>query len=110
MKPAPKTPMALFKGRIGRWAAKIGAKPEQVYVQAMRRKWASTSTTGRVCFSRDLLRQSPSFQDFVIAHELLHLVVPNHGALFKSLLSAYLPKSKMARWDKRGALWSCDSR
>jgi len=86
--------LTLFKRRVGRWAAKIGTKPERVHVQAMRRKWASTSTSGRVCFSRDLLKQAPSFQDFVIAHELLHLVVPNHGALFKSLLSAYLPRSR----------------
>jgi predicted metal-dependent hydrolase len=31
------------------------------------------------------------FQDYVIVHELLHLRVPNHGKLFKSLLTAYLP-------------------
>jgi hypothetical protein len=85
--------LTLFKRRVGRWAAKIGTKPERVYVQAMRRKWASTSTTGRVCFSSDLLKQAPSFQDFVIAHELLHLVVPNHGPLFKSFLKAYVPKA-----------------
>ena len=29
--------------------------------------------------------------EFVIVHELLHLRVPNHGKLFKSLLSAYVP-------------------
>ena len=89
-------PAAHFKRRVERWAAKIGAKPERVYVQAMRRKWASTSTTGRVCFSKDLLKEAPSFQDFVIVHELLHLAVPNHGALFKSLLDAYLP-GRLAR-------------
>jgi predicted metal-dependent hydrolase len=27
----------------------------------------------------------------VIVHELLHLLVPNHGKLFKSLMNAYLP-------------------
>ena len=32
-----------------------------------------------------------AFQDFVVAHELLHLRVPNHGRRFKVLLSAHLP-------------------
>jgi len=32
----------------------------------------------------------------VIVHELLHLLVPNHGKLFKSLMNAYLPG-----WEKR---------
>jgi len=54
-------------------------------------KWASCSTNGWVCFSTDLLKESRDFQNYVIVHELLHLQAPNHGKLFKSLLSAYLP-------------------
>jgi len=57
----------------------------------MRRKWASCSTAGTVTFSSDLLRESADFQDVVIVHELLHLLVPNHGRVFRSLMNAYLP-------------------
>ena len=57
----------------------------------MRRKWASCSTAGTVSFSLDLLAQPAPFREYVIVHELLHLKVPNHGKLFKSLLRAYLP-------------------
>ncbi|MBU4343965.1 MAG: M48 family metallopeptidase [Desulfobacteraceae bacterium] len=57
----------------------------------MTKKWASCSSRGRVCFSADLLQESETFQEYVIVHELLHLQVPNHGKLFKSLMSAYLP-------------------
>src|SRR6266851_3684869 len=37
----------------------------------------------------DLCKQDPGFQDFVIAHELLHFRVPTHGRLFRALLSLY---------------------
>src|SRR3954452_17315862 len=37
------------------------------------------------------LRTQPGFQDFVIAHELLHLRVPTHGRLFKALMTAHVP-------------------
>jgi predicted metal-dependent hydrolase len=57
----------------------------------MSTKWASCSLGARLCFSRDLLRQDPAFQEVVIVHELLHLRVPNHGRLFKGLMTAYLP-------------------
>ena len=80
-----------FKGKVQSWATKIRVKPSQVRVQKMSRKWASCSTNGWVSFSNDLLRESDRFQDYVIVHELLHLKVPNHGKLFKSLLSAYFP-------------------
>lgn len=57
----------------------------------MSRKWGSCSTSGIVTLAADLPDQDPGFQDFVIAHELLHLRVPNHGRLFKALMSAHLP-------------------
>ena len=47
-------------------------------------------------FNEDLLAQNGSFQEYVIVHELLHLRVPNHGKLFRSLMSLYLPD-----WEER---------
>lgn len=81
---------ASFKRRVFHWADKIGVKPQAVYVQAMRNKWASCSTAGRVYFNYAILRHGDRFQDRVVVHELLHLVVPNHGKLFKSLYIAHL--------------------
>ena len=61
----------------------------------MTRKWGSCSSWGIVTLAADLAERPPAFQDFVIAHELLHLRVPNHGRLFKALLSAHLPAWKI---------------
>jgi predicted metal-dependent hydrolase len=86
-----------FKSRVHSWAIKIRVQPKQVRVQKMTRKWASCSTKGWVTFSEDLLRELGPFQDYVIVHELLHLKVPNHGKLFKSLLSTHLPNWKQMK-------------
>lgn len=80
-----------FKSEITRWAAIMKVNPLQIRVQKMKNKWASCSSKGQVCFSADLLEETKSFQEYVIVHELLHLQVPNHGKLFKSLMNAYLP-------------------
>jgi len=80
-----------FKERVHAWAAKVRVKPKQVRLQAMKRKWASCSTDGRVTFSLALLEEVSSFQEYVIVHELIHLKVPNHGKLFTSLLAVHLP-------------------
>lgn len=87
----PTTAAVGFKERVHIWAKKVRVKPRQVRLQAMKRKWASCSMEGRVTFSLNLLKESSSFQDYVIVHELIHLKVPNHGKLFKSLLSAHIP-------------------
>ncbi len=81
-----------FRDRVQHWSRRIGVRPKLVQIRAMRRKWASCSTAGRVSFSRDLLKKRAKFRDFVIVHELVHLQVPNHGKLFKSLMKAYVPE------------------
>jgi len=81
----------LFKSEVARWAAIMKVTPAQIRVQRMKKKWASCSNRGWVCFSTDLLLESGAFKKYVIVHELLHLQVPNHGKLFKSLMNAYLP-------------------
>ena len=84
-----------LKVLVERWASRIGVKPTRVQVQRMTTKWASCSPGGRICLSRDLLQEDAAFQEAVIVHELLHLRVQNHGKLFKSLMSAYVPT-----WEK----------
>lgn len=80
----------IFKAEVEAWAKRIGVEPKEVHIRPMVRKWGSCSTLGRVTFSSDLLSESAEFRRRVIVEELLHLKVPNHGRLFKSLLRAYL--------------------
>jgi predicted metal-dependent hydrolase len=72
------------------WARKIGVEPKEIHLRPMKRKWASCSTKGRLTFDTGLLSQPAAFRREVIVHELLHLKVPNHGPVFRSLLRAYL--------------------
>lgn len=92
-----------LKQRVARWAIKLRVNPRIVRVQRMTRKWGSCSRAGTITLAADLLDQPDSFQDFVVAHELLHLRVPNHGRLFKALMTAHLPSWRsleMSRLDK----------
>ena len=88
--PAPSA-VADFKHQVAQWAERIRVRPRQLRLQRMRRKWASCSTRGTVSFSTEVLAQPAAFREYVIVHELLHLKVPNHGKLFKTLLRAYIP-------------------
>jgi predicted metal-dependent hydrolase len=80
-----------FKAAVRSWSTRLKVKPSQVRMQKMSNKWASCSTKKCVSFSEDLLKERQDFQEYVIVHELLHLRVPNHGKLFRSLMSLYLP-------------------
>ena len=81
----------LLRQRVDAWASKLKVTPRLVRVQRMTRKWGSCSTRGTITLATDLIEQDRHFQDFVVAHELLHLRVPNHGRLFKALMTAHVP-------------------
>jgi predicted metal-dependent hydrolase len=83
-------PAELFRAEVRAWARRIGVEVRELHLRPMRRKWASCSTRGRLTFDTGLLRQPAAFRAEVIVHELLHLKVPRHGKLFRSLLRAYL--------------------
>ncbi|MCB1552356.1 MAG: M48 family metallopeptidase [Xanthomonadales bacterium] len=81
---------ATLRSEVEAWSVRLRVRPKQVRLQPMKLKWASCSSAGRITLSRDLLKQPRSFRDYVIAHELLHLRIRNHGKLFDRTLRAHL--------------------
>jgi predicted metal-dependent hydrolase len=83
---------------VRHWAARIGVKAPQVHLREMRRKWASISRVGRLTLNGELIDLPKDLGEFVIVHELVHRLAPNHSKVFKSFMHAYLPD-----WEEREA-------
>src|ERR1700720_462298 len=99
-----------LRAKVRFWAGRLKVTPRLVRVQRMSRKWGSCSTAGTITLAADLTDHEAGLQDFVIAHELLHLRVPNHGRLFKALMSAHVPNWRgfdLARRNGRHKAVSC---
>ena len=93
--------------RVEYWAQRLHVRPRLVRVQRMTQKWGSCSTSGIVTFATDLVKQEVGFQDFVIAHELLHLRVPqpwktlqggDDGAHSRLEKARRTPASRLSYW------------
>jgi predicted metal-dependent hydrolase len=78
------------------WATRIGVRLRGVHVRPMKTKWASMSTAGRLTLNGELIALPRSVGEYVIVHELVHLLAPNHSKVFKSFMHAYLPD-----WEER---------
>jgi predicted metal-dependent hydrolase len=76
---------------VRNWSARIGVKPSRVQIRSMSTKWASITTSGSMTLDTDLLSLPKELGEFVIVHELVHLLAPNHGKVFKSFMHAYIP-------------------
>lgn len=88
-----------FRRRVGHWVERLAVGAHTVTLRPMRNKWASCSTSGRLTFNSELLVLDAELWDYVIVHELLHFFVPNHGRLWKSLMTVHL--GDYARQEKR---------
>lgn len=74
-----------------KWQEKLNIKSNRIQVMKMKNKWSSCSTNGNITLNSELTKLPKELAEYAILHELLHLIVPNHGKTFKALLSAYMP-------------------
>lgn len=68
----------------------MNIKVKSLALRPMTNKWASCSTDGNLNFNKELLDIDRDLGEYVIVHELLHFNIPNHGKLWKSMMTAYL--------------------
>jgi predicted metal-dependent hydrolase len=73
-----------------------GLEPPTLRLRRMQTHWGSMSAAGTLSLHPDLIRAPCECIDYVIIHELCHLVYANHGAEFHRLLEHVLPD-----WQRR---------
>ncbi len=73
------------------WAKHIGVPMPRIKILPMPTLWGGMSTEGQLTLNTELVLMPKKLREYVIVHELVHLLVPNHGKVFKCFMSAYLP-------------------
>lgn len=70
---------------------RFGVDCPELEVRVMRSRWGSTSPLGKMRLNVKLIKVPKTYIDYVIFHELCHLVEPNHGQRYYELLDRVLP-------------------
>ncbi len=78
-------------------AASIGQKVTRVSVRDTTTRWGSCARTGNLSFSWRLIFAPEAVLDYVVAHEVAHLVEMNHGPRFWRLVARLHPDPKPQR-------------
>lgn len=112
---------ALYAARVKRWlqtkarlllemettamAARIGRPVKAVRVGDFRSRWGSCAADGRIAYSWRLLLAPPHVRQAVVAHEVAHLLEPNHGRRFWATATLLLgrPHDEARHWLKANA-------
>jgi predicted metal-dependent hydrolase len=77
---------------IAKWEPLMGVKANRLFVQRMKTKWGSCNPRRRnIRLNSELARKPPECLEYVIVHELVHLLEPSHNARFVSLMDKFMP-------------------
>jgi hypothetical protein len=88
---------AYIAPKLAKYAQHIGVNVRQLHIKTYKSRWGSCYTDGRIQFNWRLM-QAPAFVvDYVIVHELCHLIHANHSAHFWALVAHHYPQTPQAR-------------
>lgn len=78
-----------------KWEKALGISKNSLCIKKLRGKWGYCHTKNHdICLNLELIRKNLKFIEYVVLHELCHILVPNHGSEFKKLLNTYMPNWK----------------
>ena len=74
-----------------RWIeAKLGVRVSRYFLQRMKTKWgACNHRAGNIRLNTELVKKPRDLLEYVVVHEMLHLVDPTHGERFMALLDEH---------------------
>jgi predicted metal-dependent hydrolase len=89
--------LALLAPRALHFARRLRTRPPSVQLSDVRSQWGSCNHRGEIRLNWRLVQLPPRIADYVVAHEVAHLVELNHSARFWALVESLLPGHIEAR-------------
>lgn len=83
--------LAYFLERVEHYAPRVGAWPKRVKVRRCKSRWGSCSTLGNINFNWLLIMAPTPVIDYVVVHELCHLLEHNHSPAFWHQVALAMP-------------------
>ena len=83
---------------IAKWGPLMGVKVERFFMQRMKTKWGSCNHGGRsIRLNSDLAKKPVECLEYIVVHEMTHLLEPTHNERFVALMDRFMPKWQFYR-------------
>jgi len=89
--------LATLAPRVAHFASRLSAVPPLVKLSNARAQWGSCNHKGEISLNWRLVQLPPRLADYIVAHEVAHLVELNHSPRFWALVETLLPGHAEAR-------------
>lgn len=92
--PQDKTPRSTIEAMVTEYETRMGVKASRVQFRDMRRKWGSCSSKGTLTLNTRLSWLEEALAEYIVCHELAHLIELNHSKAFWAVVERYMPDYK----------------
>lgn len=83
---------------LARWQPLLGVTIERFFVQRMKTKWGSCNHKARtIRLNTELAKKPPECLEYIVAHELVHVLEPTHNARFIAMMDRFVPQWQFHR-------------
>ncbi|WP_258191988.1 M48 family metallopeptidase [Nitrosomonas nitrosa] len=83
---------------IEKWQPRMGVRVNRFYVQSMKTKWGSCSVhSGSIRLNTELAKKPRACLEYIVVHEMTHLLEPTHNSRFIGLMDRFMPKWRFYR-------------
>lgn len=83
---------------IRAWEGRIGVEVKGVVVRHMKTRWGTcTPEKGTIRLNLELVKKPPASLEYIIVHEMVHILEPTHNERFMRLLASHIPKWRFYR-------------
>jgi len=83
---------------LDKWEPRLGVKVEGFYVRRMKTKWGSCNHEKKtIRLNSELAKKSPEFLEYIVVHEMAHIIEPTHNRRFIKLLNEHFPRWQFCR-------------
>ena len=80
------------------WEHRLNVQVKGYSLRRMKSRWGTCNyRTGHIRLNTELVTRPSHLLDYVVAHEMVHLIVPNHGPRFVALMNEHYPTWREAR-------------
>lgn len=77
---------------LARWEPLMGVKVKKFFVQRMKTRWGSCNYRAHtIRLNTELASRAPECLEYILVHELVHLLEPSHNAHFHALMDRFMP-------------------
>ncbi|WP_440063562.1 M48 family metallopeptidase [Pseudomonas syringae] len=77
---------------LGKWQPLMGVNVRRILVQRMKTRWGGCNpSTGNIRLNTELAKKPPECLEYILIHELAHLIEPTHSNRFLALMDKFMP-------------------